>query len=642
MLKDINYDKIKTINETICFAKLKCQNEPKGDCIMKDKKRCIVFIIDKLGYHCGGCTTVNYELCTAFRQITDELTTVVALVINSSFQDRVEILEKRLLDIGVRIKHQSVYPQKSRLSDEECNEICEYINSITEDTTEIVWVGHDIFTGHYAIQLAKYNKGVSAICIHTDYDTVEGLKGENREGILKENRQRKIIQQGNIIFAVGPRLMERVKEVRIEGIYELIPGLFYTENTDVYNERAVISYGRFEGNVAQVKQTQLVFAAFGRAVKLMNNNKDYVLHIIGCPNSGENKRLRDLAEKYAGRKLSINFLEYTQDRQLLFESIKNNCVGLMTSISEGFGLTGWEMISVGLPLIFTKKSGLYDFLDSEFGYLLNGMCMPVDLKGSSLDNICEEDVQIVAEKIVAALTKPQKLRKAAEELRKRVKNNTWFNTACNMAKGLGYEPHEYKIVEIYSETYKARKDSIDTILNRLELDEIEGKQVIFFGGVSSSLCQQRAIDKLSRWLEKDFTRNIFFCYEAGHAASERAKELDKSKLIEGELSNIPEKRMKEKEKMVEESVKKYAKAVRNQVHLIKLENSPLTYVIIADTEIYFTVPLPKRSSESMAMKLRDNANEERCSIIESMEFVLKKQESTDEINELINILNSIK
>lgn len=609
---------------------------------MKDKRRCVVFIIDKLGYQCGGCTTFNYELITAFGQIVDESTTVVALVINCSALDRVEILEKRLSDIGIIIRHQNVFPGRTQLSDEECSEICNYINSVVSEKVEIIWIGHDIFTGHYAIRLAKYNQDVSAICIHTDYDTVEGLKGENREGILKENRQRKIIQQGDIIFAVGPRIMERVNEVRNEQIFELIPGLFYTENTDVYNERAVISYGRFEGNVARVKQTQLVFAAFGRAVKILNNNKDYVLHIIGCPNSEENERLRNLAEKYAGRKLSINFLEYTQDRQLLFETINNNCVGLMISISEGFGMTGWEMISAGLPLIFTKKSGLYDYLDGQFGYLLNGMCMPVNLLGSSLNSICEEDVQIVAEKIVVALSQPQKLRNAARELRDRVKNNTWVNTACNMAKGLGYEPHEYKMVDIYSETYKTRRDSIEFILNRLELNEIKGKHVIFFGGVSSKLCEQRAIDKISRWLQKDTARNIFFCYEAGQAAAERAKELDESKLGSGELSDNPEVRMKEKERLVEESINKYPESVRNQVCLIKLENSPMTYVIIADNEIYFTVPLSKRSSESMAMKLKENSVDERSSIIESMKFVLKKQKGNIEINELMNILYNMK
>lgn len=104
-------------------------------------------------------------------------------------------------------------------------------------------------------------------------------------------------------------------------------------------------------------------------------------------------RLRGLAEKHAGRKLSINFLKYTQEREQLYRYLKNNCAGLMLSLSEGFGMTGWEMISAGIPLILTRKSGLYDHLEARLGYTVNGMCLPVDLKGSSEEQLCKEDVE---------------------------------------------------------------------------------------------------------------------------------------------------------------------------------------------------------------------------------------------------------
>lgn len=608
----------------------------------QEKKRCVVFVIDRLGYHCGGCTTINYELCIALRQITNEDTAIIALVINCDANDRIEALENQLTEIGIRIKHHNIVSQKEIFSSSECKEICESVEYIAGEESEKIWVGHDIFTGDYAIQLAEYSNSMSVVCIHTDYDTVEGLKGVNRDGIIKENKQRKIIKSANKIFAVGPRLMERVREVRTENIYELIPGLFCFGNNDVYNERAIISYGRFEGNIAQVKQTQLVFAAFGRAVKLMNNNKDYILHIIGSPSFEENKRLRDLAEKYAGRKLSIHFMEYIQDRQLLFECIKNNCAGLMISLSEGFGLTGWEMISVGIPLIFTKKSGLYDYMDNKFGYLLNGMCLPVDLKGSSLGGICEEDVQAVAEKILIVLKQPQKLRMVAEELREKLNKETWQNTASNFARSLGFSSSEYGTKDIYSETYKARKYSIESILNQLEIDKIGKYYVIFFGGVSSKLCEERAISKISRWLERDTTRTVIFCYETGKAAVERARELDQKKLPLDGLPNNPIERMKKKEELVKASIEKYPKFVRSQIKFIKLESSPMTYTIIVDNDIYFTILLQTRSSESMTMKLRENSFEERRLIIESMEFIINQQKADVEIKELIRILQSLK
>ena len=51
------------------------------------------------------------------------------------------------------------------------------------------------------------------------------------------------------------------------------------------------------------------------------------------------------------------------------------------------------MISAGIPLILTRKSGLYDHLEARLGYTVNGMCLPVDLKGSSEEQLCKEDVE---------------------------------------------------------------------------------------------------------------------------------------------------------------------------------------------------------------------------------------------------------
>lgn len=35
-------------------------------------KKKIIFISDQFGYGCGGCNTINYELCLALQQIVRE------------------------------------------------------------------------------------------------------------------------------------------------------------------------------------------------------------------------------------------------------------------------------------------------------------------------------------------------------------------------------------------------------------------------------------------------------------------------------------------------------------------------------------------------------------------------------------------
>ena len=605
-------------------------------------KKKVIFISDQFGYRCGGSNTVNYELCMALRQITNKDNEIISLVLNCNEKDRVGELEQRAKNIDVEIIHQNVYDNNKNITREECEEICSRIFFRESDRSNSVWIGHDIFTGEQAILLSKYSGGMSVICIHTDYDTIEGLKGSKGNGIVKESKQRKIILNADKVFAIGPRLLERVKEVGKSEVYEMIPGISLFPENDLQNKRAIITFGRFEGTIAQIKQIELVLAAFGKAVDIMNNNRDYVLHIIGTPGVNDQMRLRKIAEKYASRKLSINFLEYTQDRKKLFSCLKNNCAGLMVSISEGFGLTGWEMISAGIPLILTKKSGLYDYLLKEFGYMVNGMCLPVDLKGSSTEKICEEDVNVVAEKIVTVFRNTDQLKSVAKELRDHVKVETWHNAAGKLAKEIGVSTMDFGITDIYSETYKTRQACIEEILNGLEIGEMEYRNLIFFGGISSALCEERLIRKLEHWLKGDPKRRLFLCYETGNAAAERAKELDEKKLPEDGLPSDPEKRMAAKERQVEESIGQYHESVQTQIKLIQIENSLMTYVIILDQNIYFTLLLETRSSEMMTMKIKEDSLEERRKIIESIQYVFNKQKVGKYETELLELIQKIK
>ena len=246
-----------------------------------DEKKQVIFIFDQFGYRCGGCNTFNIELCFALCQIVTEKVDVFSLIINCHDNDRIAQLDHKAEELNIKIVHQNILDKEKGISDKECREIENRLFKTNEYENELIWIGHDIFTGQYAIRLAEYIGGESAVCIHTDYDTIEGLKGVNNMGLIKEKSQRDIIRNADRIFAIGPRLLERVREIRKTEIYGLIPGMPPFDEGDIYNSRAIITYGRFEGNVVPIKQVRLAMAAFGRAVALMNNNK-----IMCCISSG--------------------------------------------------------------------------------------------------------------------------------------------------------------------------------------------------------------------------------------------------------------------------------------------------------------------------------------------------------------------
>jgi len=95
-------------------------------------KNSVIFMDNRFGYQKGGCSTFNYELYLALRQII--MTDAECRHVLSAVCSRLAVSE----------------------------ELCQ---------DQMIWVWHDIFTGEYAIRMADYGGGRSVVCIHTDYNT---------------------------------------------------------------------------------------------------------------------------------------------------------------------------------------------------------------------------------------------------------------------------------------------------------------------------------------------------------------------------------------------------------------------------------------------------------------------------------------
>lgn len=77
---------------------------------MNLKAKKVIFISDQFGYRCGGCNTVNYEMCLALQQTVKEDIEICSLVINCYDKQRVENLEKRqkIWELKLSIKISSI------------------------------------------------------------------------------------------------------------------------------------------------------------------------------------------------------------------------------------------------------------------------------------------------------------------------------------------------------------------------------------------------------------------------------------------------------------------------------------------------------------------------------------------------------
>lgn len=612
---------------------------------MNECRNGVIFISDAWGAKYGGVNTFNKDLCVAMGYVLPSDKKVVCLILGVIEEDLInDALQQNVCLI-------SYNKQSSNLDAKDYTIIKSRIEEKLGVCTINICIGHDIFTGNNALELSKILSCKNGVIVHTDYPVIEGLKYKSENGISKEIFQRTIIEKADCVFAVGPRLFERVLEVRQNCVYEIIPGLNEMGPNSTKNHRTIMTFGRFDGSISPVKQSILACAAFGRAISMVNNCKDYVLQVFGA--NHDDQEVSNIANRFAKKRVSVIIKSYTENRNELFKALQNNCAFMMLSLSEGFGLTAWEAIAAEVPIIITKNSGVYDLLYRQLGYLVNGLCLPVDITGvydiENPENSRKDsdDIEIVAQKIKEVLLEPDKLRDSAKILKDRLKKYTWERTAISVANicqltnisvdALSYSENFYDII------FRNRRLCLDNIFQRIKDKQIK-KRIIFFGGISNRLCKQEAIQAFSILLKNVKDIKIYFCYEKGEVALRRAAELNPKVLPEDELSQDPMVRMNRKAKNIEESYEYYSQEVKNRVFYIPLSKAPNSYFIILDDDLYFSLLLETRSTNSTTIKIKNSneAREEREKMLNHMEFILNESAKDKGVLELVEIIKEMK
>ena len=121
---------------------------------------------------------------------------------------------------------------------------------------------------------------------------------------------------------------------------------------------------------------------------------------------------------------------------------------------EGFGLTGWEAIAAGVPLILGRNSGLYRLIDERLGGAGRGCVHAIDIRGSEAnrgaeggdadqeaDNFRPEDAEAVCRAVLDIAADPDGARRDALSLRQLLEDKgcTWEQAAWGFAADLGIE-----------------------------------------------------------------------------------------------------------------------------------------------------------------------------------------------------------
>lgn len=398
----------------------------------------IVFIATSWGSKQGGVNAFNMDLVRGVGKIRRDLN-VVCVVKNAPFED---ILSAR--NDSVHIISLGLDPDTA-FETTDARLIIAALRECDIDKPQIV-VGHDVLTGLVARAIVEEIGGRLALIHHMSYVHYQLYKnGRSIDADEKDQLQVDLLSTPNAaLFAVGP-LLESSARSKSGGkpVTILIPGLAEIADNNHRQDAIVgVAFGRLDPENDRLKNGRLAIAGFGDAWKALKETTRFeseaILYVLGAQGK-EEPTLQALGHHHAGAYFDIFALPYQTDRAKLFQKLQFATVAFMLSKQEGFGLVGWEAISAGIPLILSRRSGLYAFLRSQH---FDTLTESVNIIGSirQMDDgqyeLNEKDITAVSEAVVRIGRDLPHYLSRSRALKKYLALYTWDATATTFLAGL--------------------------------------------------------------------------------------------------------------------------------------------------------------------------------------------------------------
>jgi formylglycine-generating enzyme required for sulfatase activity/class 3 adenylate cyclase/glycosyltransferase involved in cell wall biosynthesis len=411
----------------------------------------VIFLATAWGPRYGGINAFNIDICIALAGLVggeQDCSLRVACIVPSASWGSVEA---RLCD-GVLVIPLGHPPERTELPAFHAAEVVAQLNQ--HDLAGSVIVGHDLHTGPLAMAVRDALRARSstscraAIVLHTDPAAYKGFEGGSAERAqAKVDEQHEIIRHADLVFAVGPRLVDAARDLlrrsKIQPV-ELIPGLAPIVPIAAPPRRFhAITFGRLDPRADRIKQGRLALASFAEAFGSQAGDlgRDPVFRLVGVERE-EADEFAVLAAERARRPINVYALPFDDDRGRLWERLAEHSASLMLSLHEGFGLTGWEAISAGVPLVLSTNTGLYDHLEKHnaLGRKALGCVYPVTVLGSlDTGDFNPRDIEVIGAALADVAREPAKAKKSALDLRQMCISAgfTWTSTANEFAKACG-------------------------------------------------------------------------------------------------------------------------------------------------------------------------------------------------------------
>ena len=310
----------------------------------------VTILASEWGSSNGGLSTINRELAIQLAKYYDCKVTVFLL--KCSHEDKEEAKRH-----GISIVEAERQPGYEEL---------DWLSFPPQDLQVDVVVGHGVKLGKQAQVIRKYYKCKWIQVVHTDPDKLGMFKCyENpiSKGEQKHYVEVELCQMADLVVGVGPKLTEAFRKYlrwckKDQDVFEFTPSVFadfasVQQALDERKHRSVLVFGRGDYEDFELK-------GFDIAARSVAALPDTLLVFVGAPDGKQQEIAERLLDSgIPKRRLSVRGFK---DREALKQLFCEVDLVLMPSRTEGFGLTGLEALSAGLPVIVSSNSGFGEAL----------------------------------------------------------------------------------------------------------------------------------------------------------------------------------------------------------------------------------------------------------------------------------------
>ena len=223
-------------------------------------------------------------------------------------------------------------------------------------------IGHSVVLGKAAPDLRKHYQCKWIQIVHTDAEELGNFKGYTGASVKGEEELR-LCRKADLVVGIGPKLTESFSAAlghKKEKCLTLTPGIFseYSKIEHPPNLREdkfrVLTFGRSDPEDLLLKGYDIAAQAIAQL-----NDKSYLLIFVGATSDVEHRKtFRKTLLDYGISENQLKIRGFKKSQQKLAEVFQEADLVIMPSRSEGFGLSGLEGLSAGLPILVSGDSGL--------------------------------------------------------------------------------------------------------------------------------------------------------------------------------------------------------------------------------------------------------------------------------------------